>query len=112
MIKKGEATVVRNAGSHYLLSELPRWELFPAVLRGKVRLEGSTATNPVAVGDHVSYSLEGEASELNPAVITEIQPRRNSSLAISALPEKQWNTPRASGNRPVTSRQSACASRS
>ena len=77
MIKIGEATVVKNAGSHYVLSELPRWELFPAVLRGKVRLEGSTATNPVAVGDCVRYSLDGEASELNPAVITQIEPRRN-----------------------------------
>ena len=77
MIKIGEATVVKNAGSHYVLSELPRWELFPAVLRGKVRLEGSTATNPVAVGDRVRYSLDGEASELNPAVITQIEPRRN-----------------------------------
>ena len=66
-----------NAGSHYMLSELPQWELFPAVLRGKVRLEGSTATNPIAVGDRVTFSLEGEASELNPAVITEIEPRRN-----------------------------------
>ena len=77
MLKKGEATVVINAGSHYMLSELPQWELFPAVLRGKVRLEGSTATNPIAVGDRVTYSLEGEASELNPAVITGIEPRRN-----------------------------------
>ena len=77
MLKKGKATVVRNAGSHYMLSELPQWNLFPAVLRGKVRLEGSTATNPVAVGDRVSYSLDGESSELNPAVITEIEPRRN-----------------------------------
>ena len=64
MLKKGKATVVRNAGSHYMLSELPQWNLFPAVLRGKVRLEGSTATNPVAVGDRVSYSLDGEASGL------------------------------------------------
>ena len=49
------ATVVKNAGSHYLLSELPAWEPFPAVLRGKVRLQKSSATNPVAVGDQVRY---------------------------------------------------------
>jgi hypothetical protein len=49
------ATVVKNAGSHYLLSELPAWEPFPAVLRGKVRLQKSSATNPVAVGDQVKY---------------------------------------------------------
>ena len=60
---EGIATVVKNAGSHYLLSALPAWELFPAVLRGTVRLERSGATNPVAVGDRVRYELDGEASE-------------------------------------------------
>ncbi len=73
----GTATVVKNAGSHFLLSELPAWELFPAVLRGRVRLNRSASTNPVAVGDVVRYEVEGEASETNPAVIKEILPRRN-----------------------------------
>lgn len=67
-----EATVVKNAGSHYMLSELPKWEVFPAVLRGKIRLKGSSITNPIAVGDKVKYEMEGES-----AVITEILPRRN-----------------------------------
>ena len=62
------ATVVKNAGSHYLLCELPAWEPFPAVLRGKVRLQHSVATNPIAVGDKVKFA---------DGVITEILPRRN-----------------------------------
>lgn len=71
---KGEATVVKNAGSHYLLSELPVWNPFPAVLRGKVRLNAGTATNPVAVGDRVLYEAgEGQG----PATITDILDRRN-----------------------------------
>ena len=74
---EGIATVVKNAGSHYLLSPLPAWELFPAVLRGKVRLERSGATNPVAVGDRVRYELDGVATEEHPAVIKEILPRDN-----------------------------------
>ncbi len=74
---EGIATVVKNAGSHYLLSPLPAWELFPAVLRGKVRLERSGATNPVAVGDRVRYELDGIATEEHPAVIKEILPRDN-----------------------------------
>ena len=74
---EGVATVVKNAGSHYLLSTLPAWEPFPAVLRGKVRLERSGATNPVAVGDRVRYELEGEATVEHPAVIKEIFPRDN-----------------------------------
>jgi len=74
---EGVATVVKNAGSHYLLSELPGWALFPAVLRGRVRLTKSGTTNPVAVGDRVRYALEGEATEEHPAVIREILPRDN-----------------------------------
>lgn len=50
-----EAIVVKNAGSHFLLSRLPDWAPFPAVLRGKVRLSHSESTNPVAVGDRVRY---------------------------------------------------------
>lgn len=76
------ATVVKNAGSHYLLSELPQWDLFPATLRGKIRLKASEITNPIAVGDSVRYEwvADGAASDTpdgRRAVITEILPRRN-----------------------------------
>ena len=57
-MKCGEATVVKNAGSHYLLAELPSWNVFPAVLRGKIRLKASEITNPIAVGDHVRYQWD------------------------------------------------------
>ncbi len=93
MTTKGQATVVKHTGSHYLLSQLPGWNLFPAVLRGKIRLKGGSATNPVAVGDVVSFEAEvpedvfasgydGAAlpdtvTPENPAVITAVQPRRN-----------------------------------
>ncbi len=79
-MKTGIATVVKNAGSHYLLSELPAWEVFPAVLRGKIRLKQSVVTNPIAVGDVVRYEMDPGHSGLDPespAVITEILPRRN-----------------------------------
>ena len=69
----GTAVVIKNAGSHYLLSELPTWKPFKAVLRGKVRLSRSTATNPVAVGDKVRYE-DGDGTE---AAITEVLPRSN-----------------------------------
>lgn len=88
MLIKGEATVVKHTGSHYLLSRLPQWNLFPAVLRGKIRLKGSTATNPVAVGDIVNFEAEvpdgtvdnelaGYVTSENAAVITSVEPRRN-----------------------------------
>ena len=99
MAIKGEATVVKHTGSHYLLAQLPGWDLFPAVLRGKIRLKGSTATNPVAVGDKVSFEVEvpeeafvadgqilasdGRCISLeylnleNPAAITSVSSRKN-----------------------------------
>ena len=85
MIIKGQATVVKHTGSHYMLSRLPQWELFPAVLRGKIRLKGSNATNPVAVGDVVDFEAEvadeGMTPESltleNPAAITAVRPRKN-----------------------------------
>ena len=70
---QGEATVVKNAGSHYMLSALPLWEVFPATLRGKIRLKASEITNPIAVGDRVRYCIEDDGS----ATITEILPRDN-----------------------------------
>lgn len=88
MTIKGEATVVKHTGSHYLLAQLPQWNLFPAVLRGKIRLKGSNATNPVAVGDKVAFEAEvsegvvaadvaANVTPENPAVITSVSPRRN-----------------------------------
>lgn len=77
-----------------MLSCLPQWELFPAVLRGKIRLKGSTATNPVAVGDMVDFEADVPEYQMNregvtaavlsecitlenPAVITAVHPRSN-----------------------------------
>ena len=99
MIIKGKATVVKHTGSHYMLSQLPQWDLFPAVLRGKIRLKGSSATNPVAVGDIVAFEVDvpegqtvGESYIVahdgqkvsmdslnleNPAAITAVEPRKN-----------------------------------
>lgn len=66
------ATVVKNAGSHYLLSRLPEWDVFPAVLRGRIRLKASEITNPIAVGDRVRFETGADGT-----VITEILPRSN-----------------------------------
>ena len=52
---KGKAQVTKHTGSHYLLEDMEGGELFPAVLRGRMRLKDANATNPVAVGDIVDY---------------------------------------------------------
>ncbi len=46
--------------------------------KGRLRLEGIKETNPVAVGDHVTFELEGENG-----VISEILPRKNHILRQS-----------------------------
>ena len=97
-----EATVVKNAGSHYLLSALPEWAPFPAVLRGKVRLERSVATNPVAVGDKVKYELDGESADvLHPAVIKEVLPRSNYIIRRSTNLSRQAHVIAANLDRAV-----------
>ena len=77
----GDATVVKNAGSHYLLSCLPDWTPFPAVLKGKIRLRNNESTNPVAVGDHVRFeSATDSLSDIslkNPAQISGVLDRKN-----------------------------------
>ena len=58
----GVAVVVKHTGSHYLLSRLPEWRPFLAVIKGKLRLETTTTTNPIAVGDVVEYEGSAEAA--------------------------------------------------
>lgn len=104
---EGTATVVKHTGSHYLLAQLPSWKLFPAVLRGKVRLKGSSATNPVAVGDRVEFHADGEplpdggvpASETAPAAITAILPRRNYIIRKSVNLSRQAHIIAANADR-------------
>ena len=86
---QGIATVVKNAGSHFMLSRLPEWNLFPAVLRGKVRLAAGSSTNPVAVGDQVRFEYENEPDEMHPAVITEILDRKNHLIRKSTNLSRQ-----------------------
>ena len=89
MSQENIATVVKHTGSHYLLSKLPEWSLFPAVLRGRIRLKGSTSTNPVAVGDRVVYESAGEPSLENPAVIRSVLERKNYVIRKSANLSRQ-----------------------
>ena len=77
----GDATVVKNAGSHFMLSMLPEWKPFPGVLKGRIRLKANDSTNPVAVGDRVRFETQpedlGEVTLTNPALITEVLDRKN-----------------------------------
>ena len=89
----GEATVVKNAGSHFLLSCLPDWTPFPAVLKGKIRLRNNESTNPVAVGDRVRFeSATDSLSDIslkNPAQISEVLDRKNHLIRKSTNLSRQ-----------------------
>ena len=89
-MNSGTATVVKHTGSHYLLARLPEWDLFPAVLRGRIRLKGNSVTNPVAVGDRVVYEAESDMPTLeSPAVILSVEERKNYVIRKSANLSRQ-----------------------
>jgi ribosome biogenesis GTPase len=67
-----EGLVIKSTGKWYeVLGADGR--MVQCQVRGKIRLEGRSTTNPVAAGDRVDYELEHE-SEGN---ITRIHPRKN-----------------------------------
>lgn len=68
-----------------MLSHLPQWDLFPAVIKGKLRLKGFNSTNPIAVGDMVEY----ERNEGEMATIKNILPRKNHIIRKSTNLSRQ-----------------------
>ncbi len=92
-MKEGTATVIKNAGSHFLLSALSEWAPFPAVLKGRVRIKGGSSTNPVAVGDRVKWEADipegASPDETCPAVISEVLDRKNHIIRRSANLSRQ-----------------------
>jgi ribosome biogenesis GTPase len=77
-----QGVVVRSTGSFYRVrrTDHPEGEpeFYDCTLRGKFRIKGIKTTNPVSVGDHVTFSLDDEAG-----VITAIADRRNYVLRKS-----------------------------
>ena len=69
--------VLRSTGSFYTVlgDDGTRYN---CRVRGKIRLEGIKETNPVAVGDHVSFDMDHEIGS-----IVEILPRKNHMLRQS-----------------------------
>ncbi len=69
-----EGVVIRSTGSWYEVRSEGR-EVFRCRLRGKFKLQDLKVTNPVAVGDQVTFELE-DAGE-GTGIITNIHPREN-----------------------------------
>lgn len=68
-----EGVVTKSTGSWYTVLDNDGSEV-ECKLRGKFKLSGITATNPLAVGDYVDY--EGQPGEQT-GIITNIRPRKN-----------------------------------
>lgn len=78
-----EGIVVKSTGSWYEIKSA-EGERIQARLKGKFRLKGLKSTNPVAVGDRVSYEEESEG-----AVISKIHNRKNYIIRKSINLSKQ-----------------------
>jgi ribosome biogenesis GTPase len=67
-----QGLVIKSTGKNYdVLTAEHR--IIQCQVRGKIRLEGRSTTNPVAAGDTVDYTLENERE----GNITHIHPRKN-----------------------------------
>lgn len=76
--------VVRTTGSWYRVM-LSDDSVVDCRLRGNYRLRGSKQTNPVAVGDHVSFQLQDDGT----GMITDIADRRNCIIRRATKLSKQ-----------------------
>lgn len=65
--------VIRNTGSWYIVKDFADGSEIPCKIKGNFRLKGIRTTNPVAVGDRVTVSINDDRT----GFITAIEPRRN-----------------------------------
>jgi len=81
-----EALVLKSTGKWYTL-ELSKGEVVQARIRGKLRLEGLSTTNPIAAGDKVYLLPDIDADGIR--LIENIVPRRNYIVRKSTNLSKQ-----------------------
>lgn len=68
-----EAVVYKSTGSWYIIKDR-QGKLMNARIKGKLRIDNITSSNPVAVGDIVDIEMEDNAED---AIITNVHDRRN-----------------------------------
>jgi len=69
-----KAIVYKSTGSWYIVKD-EKGDMHNARIKGVIKLDEITSTNPIAVGDEVEIEVENELE--NTAMINEIYPRRN-----------------------------------
>ncbi len=75
-----KALVYKSTGSWYVV-KANDGRLFNARIKGVLKIDGITSTNPIAVGDEVEIEIENELE--NTATISEILLRRNYVARVS-----------------------------
>jgi len=85
-LKKG--LVIKSTGSWFTV-ESENGELFECKIKGKFRIKDIKSTNPVAVGDHVEFSIQSTSNEKNVGLITSISERKNYIIRRSQNLSKQ-----------------------
>jgi len=85
-MKKGTGTVIKSTGSQYLV-KITDDRIIPCSIKGKFRIKGIRATNPVAVGDHVGFEwLDDERG----GIITSIKERSNYIIRKASNLSKEY----------------------
>lgn len=82
-----KGTVYKSTGSWYTV-KTREGETYDCRIKGKFRIQGIKSTNPVAVGDEVSFMLE-DAGDETFGIITEIEDRKNYIIRKSVNLSKQ-----------------------
>jgi len=70
-----KGVVVKSTGSWYLVRELDGGQLYHCRIKGKFRVAGIKSTNPLAVGDFVSF--DPEEKDEGQGIIDGIEDRKN-----------------------------------
>ena len=82
-----DGIVYKSTGSWYLVKG-EDGIFYECRMKGKFRIKGIKSTNPIAVGDHVSFRLETN-SDVTTGVIHDILPRKNYIVRKSVNLSKQ-----------------------
>jgi len=82
----GKGTVIKSTGSRFTV-KLPNGRIVVCGIRGKFRIKGIRATNPVAVGDHVRFEWSDDKTT---GIITSIEERINYIIRKSSKLSKEY----------------------
>lgn len=82
-----KGTVYKSTGSWYSVKS-EQGQMMDCRIKGRLRISGIRSTNPVAVGDIVTFELDKTTDEVR-GVISDIEPRRNYIVRKSVNLSKQ-----------------------